>query len=111
MGMLFALLGEGCKHAIQIGSGPRFALLLAQLREQGLHWCTFIDEATDVALWLGPVDCLREDVESLPLLLVQLVSQSLQEADLNHMAPALALDGSLEHRRESLQGKSRLLLC
>src|SRR5436853_2441672 len=100
--MFLALLGKGCKHLSKIGSELIFRLLFLQPVEQSSYGGSFIHKAANVALRLGQTNCLRQDVESLSLLLTHLVSQGLQEPYLNHVTLALALDGSLEHRRESL---------
>ena len=101
--------GKGSKQRVEIRGWPMLCVALHVAWEsRALHGSTFIHKAADVALWLGQADCLGEGIQSLRLLLVHLVGQSLQEPDLNHMAPALALCRSLEHRLESLQGKSWL---
>ena len=56
---------------------------------------SFVDEAADVAFRLGQADCLGKGSEGLSLFLVHLVSQSLQELDLNDVYPSLACSCSL----------------
>src|SRR5258708_21285186 len=88
-------LGKGGKESVQIGSWSLFALLITQLAEQCCHRRSFVDEAANVPFRLSQANCLREGCQSLRLLLDHLVSQGLQEPDLNDMAPALACCGAL----------------
>src|SRR5258708_25172607 len=93
-----ALLLKCSKQHVQVGGWPGFVLLFAQLGEQSCHGDPFVNETANVALWLGQTYCLREDREGLWHLVEHLVSQSLQEPDFNHVAPALAYCGSLQDR-------------
>src|SRR5262249_54094940 len=90
---------------VQIEGWPSFALLFTQPGEQSCHGGPFIYKTANVALWLGQTDCLREGREGLRYLVEHLVSESLQEPDLNDVAPALALCRSLLHWFQSLQSQ------
>src|SRR5260370_29650185 len=107
----FALLVKCGKQRVQIGGWAGFALLFSRLGEQSCHGDPFVNETANVALWLGQTYCLREGREGLRLFVEHLMSQSLQDPDLNHVAPALARCRSLEYGPQSLQGEGGLVLC
>src|SRR5271157_745172 len=92
----FALFGKGGKQHIEIGSGPKMALLLLESAKQISNGSAFVHKAAEVALWLAQTHRFREDCQSLRLIFKPLMSQGLQEADFKHVPPALTSSCPLE---------------
>ena len=60
-----ALLLKDAQQGVQIGGRPILVLLFLQSGEQSTHLSSFIDEATDVALWVTQANCLRDRARNL----------------------------------------------